>query len=96
MELLTLDAPSRTPQSHRMADAAPASQGRPPRAMLRLVAASADAAVRIGKSRRPDGDATADDADDETWRRVPRGIGLALLLAIPFWVAIALALAWLL
>ena len=84
---LTLDAPLRNFRRLHAADAAPAVPGTQARAALRLVSSSAGAA---------NAPAARNEMADEAWQRTPRGIGLGVLLAFPFWVAIGVLLAWLL
>ena len=84
---LTLDAPLRNFRRLRAADTAPAAPGARARAALRLVSSSA------GPANAP---AARNETADESWQRAPRGIGLGVLLAIPFWIAIGVLQAWLL
>ena len=51
-----------------------------------------DEVLRSAQSSEPED--RSDPADDGAWRRLPKGIALSMLLAVPFWLALIFWLVW--
>jgi hypothetical protein len=88
------NAPSEQAPGSRVAQAGAPRPSRPDLALTLLSSRAAEGVPTGGMPQpRPADDAAAGPLDANAWRKLPKGIALGVLLAIPFWVALAV---WLL
>ena len=57
---------------------------------LRKMAATAGSKTIVRLARLRENRNVSQEADETDWRRLPRGIGIGILFAVPFWFALIL------
>ena len=83
------------PASGQASGGRPARPAPPNLAVLKVVSSRAEATLPGGmQSARTKDDAAKEELDD--WLKLRKGVAFGVLLAVPFWIALAILAVWLL